>query len=55
MVVTPDFGETYDGVTRPSAAIDALGLVDFSSVPHLDHEELAGQLPGQPRNDGPPG
>jgi dipeptidase E len=41
MVVTADFGETYDGRNPgPTGSDDALGLVDFSLVPHLDHESF---------------
>jgi dipeptidase E len=48
MVVTPNFGEAYDDwfcrepsatpSELPSADDRALGLVDFSLFPHLDHE-----------------
>ena len=46
MVLTPNFGEAYDGwFCREPPASDlpvgddrALGLVDFSFFPHLDHE-----------------
>ena len=45
MVVTPNFGETYDGwfcreppaSNLPTGDDRALGLVDFSLYPHLDH------------------
>src|SRR5438270_2587940 len=45
MVVTPNFGETYDGwfcreppaSNLPKGSDRALGLVDFSVFPHLDH------------------
>jgi dipeptidase E len=57
MVATPDFGETYDGLNPPSGSDRALGLVDFSLLPHLDHEKfpenslanlerLAARIPG---------
>src|SRR5216683_4857869 len=36
MVVTPNFGETYDGRNPPTGSDRALGLVDFSLLPHLD-------------------
>jgi len=47
MVVTPNFGEAYDGwfcreppVSHlPTSDERALGLVDFSVFPHLDHPE----------------
>jgi dipeptidase E len=46
MVLTPTFGEAYDGwfcreppaSDLPAADERALGLVDFSLFPHLDHE-----------------
>ena len=45
MVVTPNFGETYDGwfcreppaSNLPKGSDRALGLVDFSVFPHLDY------------------
>ncbi|OLB98283.1 MAG: peptidase S51 [Actinobacteria bacterium 13_2_20CM_2_66_6] len=40
MVVTTDFGETYDGRNPPVGSDEALGLVDFSLAPHLDHEDF---------------
>jgi len=40
MVVTTDFGETYDGQNPPVGSDEALGLVDFSLAPHLDHEDF---------------
>jgi dipeptidase E len=43
MVATPDFGgETYDGSDPLTGSDRALGLVDFSVFPHLEHEELPG-------------
>ena len=47
MVVTPNFGEAYDGWfcrepparNLPAGSERALGLVDFSVFPHLDHPE----------------
>jgi dipeptidase E len=44
MVVTPtplrtlavNWGETYEGLNLPSGSDRALGLVDFSLLPHLD-------------------
>jgi dipeptidase E len=38
MVVTPDFGESYDARNPTAGSDDGLGLVDFSLAPHLDHE-----------------
>ena len=40
MVVTPDFGEAYDGRNPRVGSDDGLGLVDFSLAPHLDHESF---------------
>jgi dipeptidase E len=40
MVVAPNFGETYDGRNPPSGSDRALGLVNFSLLPHLDHEKF---------------
>jgi dipeptidase E len=37
MVVTADYGETYDGINPPTGSDRALGLVDFALYPHLDH------------------
>jgi dipeptidase E len=42
MVVTPDFGESYDGRNPPVGSDKPLGLVDFSLVPHLNHESFPG-------------
>jgi dipeptidase E len=47
MVLTPNFGEAYDGwfcreppvSTLPAGSDKALGLVDFSVFPHLDHPQ----------------
>jgi dipeptidase E len=40
MVMTPRIGEEF-AIWRPSSGSDsALGMVDFSIFPHLDHEEL---------------
>jgi dipeptidase E len=50
MVVTPNFGEAYDGwfcrepsripaSSLPTGDDRALGLVDFAVFPHLDHEK----------------
>jgi dipeptidase E len=40
MVVAPNFGETYDGRNPPTGSDRGLGLVDFSLLPHLDHERF---------------
>jgi dipeptidase E len=38
MAVTPSLGETYNG--RDTRGYRALGLVDFSLGPHLDHPDM---------------
>ena len=41
MVATPDFGgETYDDSDPLTGSDRALGLVDFSLYPHLEHEDM---------------
>ena len=41
MVATPDFGgETYDDSEPLTGSDEALGLVDFSVFPHLEHEDM---------------
>jgi dipeptidase E len=40
MVLTPRIGEDFVGWTPPDGGDEALGLVDFSIFPHLDHEDL---------------
>jgi dipeptidase E len=41
MVATPDFGgETYDTSDPLTGSDKALGLVDFSVFPHLEHEDM---------------
>jgi dipeptidase E len=40
MVMTPRVGEDFVGWTPPSGGDRALGMVDFSLFPHLDHEKL---------------
>jgi dipeptidase E len=41
MVATPNFGEGYYDRDTPTGISDkALGLVDFSLLPHLDHERF---------------
>ena len=42
MVMTPSIGEDFVRWTPPGGGDRALGVVDFSIFPHLDHEELAG-------------
>jgi dipeptidase E len=38
MAVTPSLGETYND--RPTSGYRALGLVDFSLGPHVDHPDM---------------
>ncbi|WP_409299109.1 Type 1 glutamine amidotransferase-like domain-containing protein [Peribacillus sp. SCS-26] len=40
MVMAPNIGEDFVGWTPPSGGDEALGLVDFSMFPHLEHEML---------------
>jgi dipeptidase E len=40
MVMTPRIGTEFVGWRPPSGGDRALGLVDFSIFPHLDHELL---------------
>ena len=40
MVMTPSIGESFVGWKPPAGGDRALGLVDFSIFPHLDHEAL---------------
>jgi len=40
MVMTPRIGEDFVGWKAPSGNDSALGVVDFSIFPHVDHEEL---------------
>src|SRR5215472_11947109 len=40
MVVTPTWGETYDGRNPPTGSDRALGLVDFTLYPHLDDPDM---------------
>jgi dipeptidase E len=40
MVVTPTWGETYDGHNPPTGSDRALRLVDFTLYPHLDDPEI---------------
>jgi dipeptidase E len=40
MVMTPCIGEDFVGWKPPTGGDKALGLVDFSIFPHLDHEDL---------------
>ena len=40
MLVTPTFGELYDGIDPPTGSDKALGLVDFTLRAHLDHEKF---------------
>ena len=40
MVMSPRIGEAFIGWTPPSGVDQALGVVDFSIFPHLDHPAL---------------
>ena len=40
MVVTPTFGEQYDGIDPPTGSDKALGLVDFTLRAHLDYPDM---------------
>ncbi len=40
MVMTPRIGEEFVGWKSPTGSDNALGIVDFSIFPHLDHEDL---------------
>jgi dipeptidase E len=40
MVMAPNVGEEFVGWKPPTGSDSALGLVDFSMFPHLDHEDL---------------
>ena len=40
MVMTPNIGEDFVRWQPPTGGDRALGLVDFSIFPHLDHEDL---------------
>jgi dipeptidase E len=40
MVMAPNVGEDFVGWKPPAGADEGLGLVDFATFPHLDHEDL---------------
>ncbi len=40
MVLTPRIGEDFVGWEPPTRDDSALGIVDFSIFPHVDHEDL---------------
>jgi dipeptidase E len=40
MVLTPRIGEDFVGWKPPTGGDSALGIVDFSIFPHVDHEDL---------------
>ena len=40
MVMTPNVGEDFVGWKPPTGGDRALGMVDFSLFPHLDHENM---------------
>jgi dipeptidase E len=51
MVMTPRVGREFVGWKRPDGGEDrALGLVDFSIFPHLDHEQLPDNTLANARN-----
>jgi dipeptidase E len=41
MVMTPRIGEDFVGWKAPSGSDEALGFVDFSIFPHVDHPDLS--------------
>ena len=55
MVMTPRIGKEFVGWRPPAGDDRALGLVDFSIFPHLDHERPPRQHAGQRQDDGRPG
>jgi dipeptidase E len=40
MAMTPRVGDDFVGWEPPTGGDDALGVVDFSIFPHVDHPEL---------------
>ena len=40
MAMTPSIGEEFVSWTPPAGSDEALGIVDFSIFPHLDHEDM---------------
>ena len=40
MVLAPNVGEYFEGWKPPTGGDKALGMVDFSMFPHLDHEDM---------------
>jgi dipeptidase E len=40
MAMAPNVGKEFVGWKPPAGGDEALGLVDFSIFPHLDHEDL---------------
>jgi len=40
MAMTPRIGEDFVGWNPPAGGDQALGIVDFSIFPHVDHEDL---------------
>ena len=52
MVMAPNVGEEPICWKPPTGGDRALGLVDFSIFPHVDHEDSAGQFHGQRRKMG---
>ena len=41
MVMTPRIGEDFVGWKPPTGGDEALGVVDFSIFPHVDHPDLS--------------
>jgi dipeptidase E len=41
MVLTPRIGEDFVGWKPPTGGDEALGIVDFSIFPHVDHPDLS--------------
>jgi dipeptidase E len=42
MVMAPNIGEDFVGWNPPTGGDSALGMVDFSMFPHVDHEDMPG-------------
>jgi dipeptidase E len=40
MVMTPRIGEDFVSWRQPSGGDEALGIVDFSIFPHVDHPDM---------------
>jgi dipeptidase E len=46
MVMSPRIGEHFVGRQPPDGRDEALGVVDFSIFPHVDHDETAIKVVG---------